>query len=76
MKTEYEKKVNAASVIIRFMGELARKHTAVQMRYLWKSMDGMIQRYGTVFVADAIAKDHSGAILALWTFGKGKGIAG
>lgn len=76
MKTEYEKKVSAAGDIMKFMGDLARKHTAVQMRYLWRSMDGMIQRYGTVFVADAIAKDRSSAILALWTFGKGRGIAG
>lgn len=66
---EYQRKLNAAGTIIRFMGHLTTRYTAAQMHYLWKCMDVMRARYGDVFIADTINKDIVDAECALWKYG-------
>ncbi|MBR3401557.1 MAG: hypothetical protein IKG67_04870 [Parasporobacterium sp.] len=66
---EYQRKLNAAGTIIRFMGGLATRYTSVQMHYLWQCMEVMRARYGDIFVADAINKDIIDAEWALWRYG-------
>ena len=68
---QYDRKLQASIGITTFMGELAWHYTAEEMHRLWKALSMMVQRYGIVFVADAIGKSKAEAELALLRYGKG-----
>ena len=67
---QYERKLKAANTITSFMGTLASRYTAKEMKLMWKRLEVMVGRYGMVFVADAIGKDRTGAELALLRYGR------
>lgn len=67
--TEFERKRNAAALVLDFMGRLAYRLTFQQWHYLNTAMEAMQNRYGIIFVADTIRKDPNGAEWALWKYG-------
>lgn len=65
-----EKKIQAAGIITDFMGGLAERYNAETMKALWKAMEAMQQKFGTIYVADAVRKDPKDAELALFRYNK------
>ena len=64
----WEMKLAATQTIVSFMGDLEYRYSAEDMNRLWKTMKEECQRYGRVFVAEAIRKDPKDAELALFRF--------
>lgn len=67
---QYDRKLQSSITITNFMGDLAWHYTAAEMSQLWKALGQMTQRYGIVFVGDAITKSKADAELALLRFGR------
>lgn len=65
----YDEHLRSVKIITEFMGGLSIRYSARNMSLLWKALDLMINRYGKVFVADAIQKDKAAAELALFRYG-------
>lgn len=63
-----ERKIQAAATITEFMGGLARRYNAETMKALWKTLVAMQNKFGQVYVADAIDKDPVDAELALFRY--------
>ena len=66
----YEMKVAANATILTFMSGLLSRYSAAEMHAMWQSLTVMIQRYGTLFVADSIKKSDAEAELALARYGR------
>ena len=63
-----ELKIKAAATITEFMGGLAGHYNRETMRELWRTMEKMQAKFGTVYVAEAVKKDPKDAELALFRY--------
>lgn len=62
---QYERKLDATQKVLAFMGSLAERYTAQEMKRLWKRMEITIGRYGLFYVADVIENKRDATELAL-----------
>lgn len=69
-KERDKKLLESTQVIMDFMWNLTSRYSAEDIRTLARAEKLMEQRYGIVFVADAITKDRNDAELAMFRYAK------